>query len=778
MVDILIQGRTLRKDFAPMFRQKYFALLMIITTIILISGPTGASAQDQQTDGRTVVLDTIVLIAEDGVGPVNGIIASRSASGTKTDTPIIETPQTVTVIPRDQFEQQGATTITETLRYSSGVISGTNGGQSGRFDSYFVRGAGGFSADANNANTVDGLRWRIPGRSGVQYDQWMIERVEVVKGPSATLFGSGSTGGVVNLVTKRPQFTPSREVFTAIDSWGKVETGLDVTGPINDRLAYRIIALGRKGDTFIDEQHDERFLIAPSLTWKPREGTTITLQALYQRDPISPDANFITPYGSVLPIPGYGKVDPGFWQGDTNYREYSRKQRTLGWQIDHEINENWSFHSGFRWGRMQTTSKSLDYAYSVGPVIYRNALLAVHDTESTSTDNYVTGKLSLGPTEHTVLAGVDYQKLSKDWQNGSGFPNVYPLDITAPVRGVAVVDPVATTTIKQPFEQTGIYLQDQISYGKWRILGSLRHDWLNASNGRFNIATGLGSSQSSKNEKTTWRLGTVYMMDSGYAPFISYSTSFEPQLGLKADGSRLQPSNGRMLEAGIRFAAPDTSLTWSVTAFTGERDKFAVGDSVNQAQCLATTGAANGCQTDGNKVRYRGVELEAKAQMSEGVDVIGAVTFQNVRLTESSDIGINPDIVNGDRSVNKHMVGVPDHYASLWVNYKAPEGRPLNGWTFGGGVRYIGSTYGTTTNVWGASEGIYAGRKSKVPSFTLIDAAVGYDFGARYPDLTGLEAKLTVHNLLDKGYVASCNGYGTCSFGEERTARLAVAYKW
>lgn len=716
-----------------------------------------------------VQLDQITLTGEAASGPFSGIIAQRSASGTKTDTPLIETPQTVNVIGREQMDQQGGSTVTDALRYTPGVVAGTNGGQSGRFDSYFVRGSGGFSAAANNANTMDGLRWRIPGRSGVQFDPWMVERVEVVKGPSSTLFGSGSPGGIVNLVSKRPEFQRHGAVFTAIGTHDRVETGIDYTGPLSDTLAYRVIGLARQGNTGIDFQRDERVLLAPSLTWAPTDRTSVILQALYQRDPHSPDAQFVPAYGSVLPIPGFGTVDPDFWQGDPGYQEFSRTQTALGWQIDHEFNDDWSLHSGLRWGKMHTRSKSMDFYSASGTTISRYAFLAEHATESTSTDNYVQGKFQTGAASHTLIAGVDYQKLSGRWESGADYNtgfSFYPIDMADPVYGIAINEPVLSGRIRQPFEQIGAYVQDQVALGNWRLLAGLRWDKIRTGQGRYSLQD-VGAMTTSDNTQITWRLGGVYLFDNGYAPFVSYSTSFEPQLGITADGNPLKPSKGRMLEAGVRYLRPDNSLAFSATVFAGKNDRFAVSDTVNTDECAAVTGSPSGCQNDDNTKESRGLELEAKAQLDDGLDVIAGLTWQHVRLTESQ--GADADL---------HLVAVPTVTASVWVNYQAPEGKPLHGWTLGGGLRHIGSTYATDSNLWGASEGSYAGQKSKVPSFTLVDAAVGYDFGAMRPDLAGLRADLRVLNLFDRDYVAACNGYGSCSFGEGRTARLSLNYRW
>jgi len=725
------------------------------------------------------VLSPVMLAAQNsGTGPA-GIVPRASTSASRTDTPLIETPQTVNVVGREQMEEQGATTVSQALRYTPGIVTGTAGAQSDRFDSYFVRGSGGFSADASYASTLDGLRWRFPDRTGVQFDPWMLERVEVVKGPASTLFGSGSPGGIVNLVSKQPEFTPSRDAYLAFGSHGRKEAGIDLTGPINEDFAYRFVALGRAGKTGIDYQHDERVLVAPSLTWAPTDDTRLTVQAMYQHDPKAPDGQFLPPLGSVLPIPGYGTVSPTFWQGDPNWQEYSRTQKSIGFQFDHQFNPVWSVHSRFRYGELDSTTKALDFAWMSDEVTMNRLIyLADHQSYSTAFDTYAQAKFSTGSVDHTLLAGVDYQKLSGGFRDGWDRANYPAINIFNPVYGLDIDRVTPFRAFRQPFEQTGFYLQEQASFGQWRFIAGLRHDDIRSGSSVTNGLNGAVTSSSAKDSKVSWQLGTVYLMDNGFAPFLNYSTSFEPELGVTASGDVLHPSTGKMLEGGLRYLAPSGDRSFGITLFSGSKDGQPVADSVNVAECATNVGAFSTCYTQDNKSEAKGVELEARASLAQGLDLIGSYTYQKVRLTESSDAAINPDILNGDRSVDKHLVGVPDQIASLCLNYRLPSSSPVPGLSVGGGVRYVGSTYATGTNVWGATEGPYEGRAAKVDSFTLVDLAVGYDFGAQDPSLAGLRANLNVTNLFDKDYVAACNGYGTCSFGAERRVLLTLAYSW
>ncbi|MFT4149806.1 MAG: TonB-dependent siderophore receptor [Paracoccaceae bacterium] len=731
---------------------------------------TSAQAADiGPVPAGAVVLDPITVSAEMANGPVNGIIATRSSTATKTDTPILETPQTVNVIGREQMEQQSVVTVTEALRYSPGIVSGTNGGQAARYDTYFVRGAGGFSADAETASTADGLRWRIPSRTGVQFDPWLVERVEVVKGPSSTLFGSGSPGGLVNLVTKRPSFQKSNTVSTTLGNDDYYQVALDSTGPISDVLAYRFLAVAHSTHSGVDFQHGKRLVLAPSLTWAPTDRTTITFQAMYHRDDGAPDANFVPAYGSVLAIPGKGKVDSSFWQGDPNYQTFDRTEASLGWQADHAINDAWSLHSGLRVGKLKTTAETMEvYGASEG-MIYRYPYLAKHNTWTFATDNYVKGEFTFGQTKHTMLAGMDYQKLGGDWQDGWDYTyfGTNTLDMFAPVYGIEAGTPVLIRNFHQPFQQLGFYVQDQIEVGNWRLMAGLRHDKAKVGNRVSIISNGLVRTDDEADQSaTTGRLGAVYLFDNGLAPFISYSTSFEPQLGMTPDGDVPDASKGKMLEAGLRYLSADGTLALSGTLFGGTERNYAVTTSA------ATCTAGFSCVTDDNKREFRGLELEAKAQLADGLDLIGAFTWQKARLTE----------YKGDKT-DLHIVGSPDTYASLWLNYAMPESGSLRGWSFAGGARYIGSSFATVSNVWHDDDGLfdygaYEGQSSKIPSFTLVDVSAAYDFGKGDPSLDGLSARLTIANLFDKEYIAACNGYGTCSFGDRRTVRLSLNYTW
>lgn len=540
--------------------------------------------------------------------------------------------------------------------------------------------------------------------------------------------------------------------------------GFDFTGPVNNQLAYRFIGLGKKSENGVDFQEGERFMFAPSFTLRPTDATTITISALYQRDPKSLDAGFVPAYGSVLPIPGFGKVPKSFWQGDPAWNEFDRTQAYIGLEFQHRFSEDWKVTARMRYGHQESTTKAMDYTAMVDPTtMMRTIYLAEHDSNMFNADVFTERKFTTGALQHTVVLGVDHQKLTGGFEDGWDRFQYPTINIFNPVRGVT---PNAFDTFRvfeQPFEQTGVYLQDQIALGGLRLMGGLRYDRAQSSSSVLVTLNGLSTEASTTDTELTGRVGAAYVFDNGFAPFISYGTSFNPQPAFKPDGSMLTPYTGKMLEAGVRYQSPNSRLFWSATAYTG------VKDGVGATAACTFPGAIglDRCFTDDTEADNKGIELEARAELYSGLDVIASATWQNVRWTEVAGI-----------AVDNHVVGVPDRMAALWLNYTVPEGMFGYGWSVGGGVRYIGTTYATDSNVWGASEGAYAGEPSKVDAFTLFDAAVGYDFKALSREYDGIKARLTASNLFDKSYVAACNGYGTCSFGKGREVLLKLSYTW
>lgn len=825
-------------------------------TTVAISAPAAAPASGVPTDG-SLVLDTISVQGENARGGFEGYVPTRSATAAKTDTPFIESPQTVAVVGRDQMEDQGITTVSESLRYSSGVLTETAGGQSRRFDSFFIRGVGGFGSAAQYASWVDGMRWAFPLRTAVQIDPYLLERVEVMKGPSSALYGQGSAGGFVNMISKTPSLDAKNEVFTTIGSHNRVEAGFDLSGALdeNNEWLYRIVGLGRMADAQIDFQRDERVAIAPSLTWQPTDDTTLTIQAMYHHDPQAPDTAWIAPMGSLDDIPGYGKLPRNFYQGDPNWMEFKRTQASLGYQFDHRFNDTFKFHSNARFGYMENSQKTISDNHSRWPFsgeqysapneIPRQWSIGEMDGWSFAIDNNVTAEFDTGPVSHKLLGGVDHMQFSgstfsagasgncqvgyrcefdqpqrswswyggsRDWWYWDAFNPKYGLDVGDMAtfadmirNGTAWADSDKQSTWKHGLKQTGIYFQDQMEWDRWRLALTGRYDWSAHTDERYVFTNGYSlDSRTVKDQAFTGRAMLAYAFDNGWLPFASYATSFDPvaliPATLNTKGYKtfpqgpvpFEPERGSGYELGLRYQSPDTGLYLSATYFNGKKEKFAV--PTFGSSCV-TSYTHPTCYTQETEAKAQGVELEARGEVLPGLSILANYTYTDAKLTRLSPSDEDILSIMKDPSMvppgfdplpagfRPSPVGMPKHMASLYANYTFNSGS-LDGLSIGGGVRYVGEAPAHLFNVWIGSgfdtnsDPAIMLKRAYVPSRTLFDLSLSYDFGKKFANLDGLSLNVAATNVFDKKYVAACNGYGSCTYGDGRDIRATLRYRW
>ncbi|HYE40494.1 MAG TPA: TonB-dependent receptor plug domain-containing protein, partial [Ramlibacter sp.] len=259
---------------------------------------------------------------ETATSPVIGYKARNAVTATKTDTPLVETPQSVTVVTRDQMVDQGATGVQDALNYAAGIRSDAYGIDS-RNDGVRIRGT-------YPEVYQDGLRRRFDWyTSDTRADPFTLERLEVLRGPSSMLFGQSTTGGVINMVSKRPQAQRQGEVGVQLGSWGRKQVQADLTGPLtaNGEWLYRLVALGRNADTQVDHVPDDRAVVAPALTWRPSGATSLTLLASSQQDRSGSTAQFF-PWSAALRSNPNGRVptqrfigEPGFDRYDSDRSE-------------------------------------------------------------------------------------------------------------------------------------------------------------------------------------------------------------------------------------------------------------------------------------------------------------------------------------------------------------------------------------------------------------------------------------------------------------------------
>jgi len=734
-----LQGRyTVREGFALLLAGSGYELVD--------TGNGGYSLRQVASAGGEATLPAVTVKAdaddETATGPVVGYVARRSATGTKTDTPIIETPQSVAVVTRDQMDTQGAQTVSEALRYTAGVLTGTGGGQT-RFDTVFIRGFGGLSNGSNFTKYVDGLGWPHIARTSVQMDPYALERVEVLRGPSSVLFGQADPGGFVNMVSKRPTAAPLREAMLQVGNHDAYAVGLDLSGPLaGDALSYRVAGLVRDAQTGVDYQKDERRFISPSIRWSPSDATALTVYAFYQDDPQQPDTSFVPPaFAGVGPVQSpYGKLPKHYFQGDPNWNLFDRTIKTAGWTFEHRFDEVWQFRQSLRYGEFESDTRQLNNGTPAAnfQTLPRTASHNTADVDTLAVDNQVQAQFRTGAIAHTVLLGVDWRDADFLAMAGSG-PAPARTNVYAPVYGLPITPVTLSMRTDSDARQLGLYAQNQMRVGRWALLAGLRQDDAKSSTYNTSLLNGTrGATTRQSDKSTTGRVGAVYLMDNGFAPYASYATSFEPVVGADRLGDPFDPTEGRQVEAGMRWQPAQGRSLVTVSLYELTKRNVLTADPVAPTQYSVQTG----------EIRSRGFEIEGKLELTTGLNLLANYAYSDVEVTRDNIAG----------RVGKRPLAVSEQFASAWMDYSfSAHGQP--GLTLGAGVRYVGASYGDETNTL------------RVPAYTLLDAMARYEFNSAWT-LT-----LNAKNLENKQYAAAC-AYGTCWQGIGRTVQATLRYRW
>lgn len=671
----------------------------------------GALAQESKS-----TLDDVIVAAP-------RYVPESNVTATKMDVPLIETPQSISVITRDQVDLLNMQNVSQAVRYSAGIL-GENYGADERYDWLTLRGF-------VPVQYVDGLQAPVGNPPNVGLDLWGFESVEILKGPASALYGSAPPGGIVNLTSRRPQSEFGGELQAQYGRYDHKQLAGDVTGPLGDKFAYRLTALWRDRGTQMDFVDSERIYVAPALTWSITDATKITFLGYWQDDVIDGDGGgFLPAEGVVLPNPN-GRIPTSFNVGEPGYNTYQREQFGAGWDVSHDFGNGWSLQQNAKYSSSDVKFLSV---YGAGlqadlRTLNRFNFPFFENIDSLATDTRLAGEFTTGGIEHDLLVGVDWRRY---WnQSAFAFALGPTLDIFAPVYGtpVSVPSPVFPNT-EQEQKQRGIYVQEHAKAGKWVFTLTGRHDEVKNTN--FTTET--------KDDEFSYRAGVNYLFDSGFAPYVSYGRSFQPVYGADFNGNAFEPSIGKQFEAGVKFEPRNLAgrgsralLTLAVFELTQENVLTPDPDPTHLFFNVQT-----------GEVEVKGLELEGVARFNEVFSLNGSYTYTDSEVTKSN----GPDL-------GKQLTQVPKHKLSLLGEYTFQSGA-LAGLGFSAGVRYVGESYGDTANEW------------RTPSVTLFDANLRYDW-------QGWRLALNGSNIFDKEYLSRCSSGVQCFYGLRRNVTFSVS---
>lgn len=649
--------------------------------------------------------------------------AQSAAPVLKTDTPLLETPRSVSVVTQQQLQERGARTVTQALQYTPGVFAG-NYGVDNRGDWQDVRG---FEATTYE----DGLQAQYGYYNNTKPEAFLLDSVAVLKGPSGMLFGNGAVGGIINTTSKLPDPDAPNIVQLDFGSHDLFQAGIDTGGTLDreGRLRYRLVALGRTAKAQVDHTRDDARAFMPSLSFSPDENTTLTLLGLYQKTETNPMIQFLSTYGTLWSAEEFGNgdfLDPDTFVGEPDFDSYDAERRSVMLTGEHRLSDAWKIDGRLRYIASKVSYQQAYWAYdnfetgryTPDGTINRTAEAADNDSHSWTGDVHASGRFTLGPTAHEALIGASFTDGRFNYDSGI-VETGGPIDPFDPDYTGVVGDIVIVNSPEMTLRQQSVYAQDRITLrDRLSLEVGLRYDWIKTDLQTWDPANPFVTQDDGELSTSA---ALLYTFDNGVVPYVSYSESFfQEAAGFDASGNPFEPTRGKQLEAGVKYQPPGTSSLLTASVFEITKSNTLKTDPANPIYSIQT-----------GEAKSRGIELGAQARWREF----------------SIDAGYA--YLDTEDEAGARFAGAPRNQASAWLQYDATG--QLAGLTAGFGVRYVGATSDGTV---------------ETPDFTLYDAMLGYSWDRYMVRLTG-------RNLADKAYLTNCTS-SDCYFGETRTIGLSL----
>ncbi len=401
-----------------------------------------------------------------GAGSIHGFVATQTSSATKTNTPILETPQSVSVITPSQMQAQGATDLTQAIHYTSGVIGAINATDT-RWDAPLVRG---YIAPLY----LDGMLLPIGSNlfARPRMEVYGLQEIDVLKGSAAgSLYGQTSPGGLIDMISLRPTSTPVHNVQILGNTFGNVQGAFDVGGPIDKEghFLYRLTGVAYDGGTQITDVNALHEFLAPAFTWQPTGATTWTFLSNVTHDRTGTPIQFLPAQGTLRFNPN-GLLSLSTNVGEPGHDFFERDQAMAGYLFEHHVDDIFTVRQNLRYATLNTNTQSV-----IGGGLLTGSFMQLsrsnfslpEDTTAFTLDNQAEAKFAMGPLLQTALIGLDYRHVTDAFSSGvNGAP---PINMYNPVYGATLIAPPISTNTGQFQDQTGLYAQDQMKLGGWGL---------------------------------------------------------------------------------------------------------------------------------------------------------------------------------------------------------------------------------------------------------------------------------------------------------------------
>lgn len=707
-----------------------------LSTVLSLPAYGQGNAPSQAREAPELVLPAVEVVGRRQSGSYH----ANEASGTKTDLPLRELPQAVRVMSRQTMDDLGATRVDDVLDYVGGVSRQNNFG--GLWDNIAIRGLAG---DINN-----GMPLLLNGFSGnrgfnAPRDTANIERIEFLKGPAASLYGSSEPGGTVNVVTKKPLWKPAHSIEAYAGSYDFYRTALDSTGPLSENLAYRLnLAVEHRG-SFRDYVDTRRTLLAPAFTWKLAPSTRLDYSAEILRHETPLDRGVVAINNEL------GAVPRTRFLGEPADGDVRVDNQTHQLSVEHVLNPQWSTRVGLSYKKGTLEGFSTEPQPTLQPdqrTLRRQRRFRGYASEDITLQGELLGRIQTGDIGHELLVGAETYRLDFDQRMLRANPTAaapYAIDVLNPVYGQAQPTPLPNTDTAEDQKNLALYVQDTLVLGeKWRVLGGVRFDRYEQS--LLNRRTSLRSEQSPT--ATSPRIGLSYLPDAQWTFFANAGKSFRPNNGVSAAASPFSPESGRAFEVGGKWENAAKTLGGTVALYDIRKKNVLTADPdpVNAGFSIAA-----------GEVRSRGMDLDLSGQLSRHWRMNASLSYIDATVLRDNQLEVGGRLLN-----------IPRVNGSVLVMY---EDAARNGGRYGlgGGFTYSGKRLGESRTQAQANAGTSA---FELPGYTVAKLA------AYWRVSPALRLSLDVDNLFDKTYYTNSFQHTWVSPGSPRMVVLGMQAKF
>lgn len=694
--------------------------------------PLAFAEPEPLNDTRQIELQALSITgsadSERADGPVDGYKANRSASATRTDTALHDTPQSISVVPKDVLEDTGATRLQDGLDYAGGVGRANNFGGQG-LTTFTVRGF----------TTGEFYRNGFPINRGYPNapDANSVERLEVIRGPATSLYGRGDPGGTFNVVSKQPLADPKVTLGSQVDDQGMHRATLDATGPLNQdgSLAYRLNVLGEGGDSFRDDVESERYDVAPVLSWQVNDATKVVFEGDFMRNNHPLDRGLTRLPGQR----GTASRDTNIWEkGSDNLLHNDNNMAQL--RFEHALNNDWTLGGGMQWldGSLKGNAVEANGLQADGRTLGRNFNYRKLEWTDRDYQLNLTGHFDAGGFAHTLLTGIEYEDYDYNSiiQRSAAGTGAYPIDIFDPVLGQARPALTRTTTHdKENLKTWAAFIQDQVALtDRLKALAGVRferyeHDYDNKLNTAGDFSKGENG--------VSPRFGLLYDLTDTLAVYANTARSFKPNSGASLQGSGFDPEKGKSYELGVKWEALDRQLSVDAAIYHIVKENVLTRDPNDPS---GTYSIAAG------EVRSRGLDINIAGNLTPQWRVIGGYAYVDAEVTKDNTVPTGTRLAN-----------IPRNSFSLLNTYEFQDG-VAKGLGLGVGVKYIDDRAGQT-----------AATTYTMERYSVVDLLSFYKVNEH------VRLNLDVKNVFNKGYDEGA--FNTYVYpGAPRTVQAGVSY--